>query len=71
MHCLFIIKDGSDCEIQEIAKEDSEQLVAELDRIAGDLTDALLPTTEFDTLNNCQLEITPLVVIHLFIHTFV
>ncbi|EJW74533.1 hypothetical protein WUBG_14563 [Wuchereria bancrofti] len=58
---ILLFKEGNDPEIQEIAKLDSEQLMEELDSVVNKLTDAIIPVTEYDLLNNCQLEITPLV----------
>uniref|UniRef100_A0A1I8EAS3 RF_PROK_I domain-containing protein n=3 Tax=Wuchereria bancrofti TaxID=6293 RepID=A0A1I8EAS3_WUCBA len=55
----MLLKEGNDPEIQEIAKLDSEQLMEELDSVVNKLTDAIIPVTEYDLLNNCQLEITP------------
>ncbi|KAK6111408.1 RF-1 domain family protein [Brugia pahangi] len=55
----ILLKEGNDPEIQEIAKLDSEQLTEELDSVVNKLTDVVIPVTEYDLLNNCQLEITP------------
>ncbi|VDN07369.1 unnamed protein product [Thelazia callipaeda] len=55
----ILIKEESDSEIQKIAKMDSDELTAELDDMANKIADALIPITEYDMLNKCQLEITP------------
>ncbi|KAM3725284.1 putative peptide chain release factor 1 [Dirofilaria immitis] len=55
----MLLKEGDDSEMQEIAKLDSERLTEELDSVANELTNAVIPVTEYDSLNNCQLEITP------------
>ncbi|KAL3983021.1 RF-1 domain family protein [Acanthocheilonema viteae] len=55
----MLLKEENDVEIQEIAKLDSERLTEELDSVVNELTDAVIPVTEYDSLNNCQLEITP------------
>ncbi|EFO20432.1 peptidyl-tRNA hydrolase domain-containing protein [Loa loa] len=55
----MLLKEGNDAEIQKIAKLDSEQLTVELDSIVNELTDVVIPVTEYDSLNNCQLEIIP------------
>uniref|UniRef100_A0A915PRW4 Prokaryotic-type class I peptide chain release factors domain-containing protein n=1 Tax=Setaria digitata TaxID=48799 RepID=A0A915PRW4_9BILA len=52
-------KGENDPEIQEIAKIDEERLADELDSIVNELTNAVIPVAEYDSLNNCQLEITP------------
>ncbi|VDK63114.1 unnamed protein product [Onchocerca ochengi] len=54
-----LLKEESDSEMQKIVKSDSEQLTEELDNVVNELTDAVIPVTEYDSLNNCQLEITP------------
>lgn len=48
--------------MQEIAKLDSKKLTEELDSVANRITGALIPVSEYDSLSNCQLEITPLVI---------
>lgn len=58
---ILSFKEENDAEIQEIVKLDSERLTKELDVVVNELTDAIIPVTEYDSLNNCQLEITPLV----------
>ncbi|VDK87821.1 unnamed protein product [Litomosoides sigmodontis] len=55
-----LLKEENDAEIHEIAKLDSGRLTEELDSIVKELTNAIIPVTEYDMLNNCQLEITPL-----------
>ncbi|CAG9533458.1 unnamed protein product [Cercopithifilaria johnstoni] len=55
----MLLKVENDAEIQEIAKLDSERLTEELDSVVNELTDAIIPVTEYDSLSNCQLEITP------------
>ncbi|VDP19469.1 unnamed protein product [Onchocerca flexuosa] len=55
----MLLKEGNDSEMQKIAKLDSEQLTEELDDVVNELTDAVIPVTEYDSLHNCQLEITP------------
>lgn len=60
---ILLFKEEKDAEIQEIAKLDSERLTKEMDSVVRELTDVVIPVTEYDSLNNCQLEITPLVII--------
>uniref|UniRef100_A0A0R3S5U5 RF_PROK_I domain-containing protein n=1 Tax=Elaeophora elaphi TaxID=1147741 RepID=A0A0R3S5U5_9BILA len=55
----ILLKEENDAEMQRIAKLDSERLTEELDSVVNELTDAVIPVTEYDSLNNCQLEITP------------
>lgn len=56
---LNALAEDGDREVQEIAKEDRQQIVKDLDDIAREITDAVIPVTEYDLLNNCQIEITP------------
>lgn len=59
---LHLIPESDDEELIKMAKEDCESLNSKLESLGSKLIKTATPIAEFDSLNNCQLEITPLVV---------